>query len=398
MTLLIIYVTIALGFSFLCSVLEACLLSVTPGYVGRMSAEQPAIGTRLAELKEDVDRPLSAILSLNTLAHTVGAAGAGAQAQAVFGSEVLAVASAILTVLILVLSEIIPKTLGAMYWRRLAPLMTRVMPALIFCMGPFVWLSKFITKVIKKESVDKATISKEEIAALARIGSEQGVFDASESRILANLFRFGSLRTRDIMTPRTVMFALSADKRVGDVVPTGVEPIEGVPSADDEPSDSTDQISTMVFSRIPVYGESLDDVLGYILKDALYLAAAQGDRDKKLSHYVRPMIVVPDGILVASLFEKLLHEREHIALVVDEYGGVDGVVTMEDVLETLIGLEIVDEADATIDMREMARKRWSQRRKALGTLPPPAAAALADGNPDSEALAESGDHVISGEA
>lgn len=373
MTLLIAYVAVALGFSFLCSVLEAVLLSVTPGYIGRMSQENPALGKRLHELKKDVDRPLAAILSLNTLAHTVGAAGAGAQAQAVFGSDALAIASAILTVLILVLSEIIPKTLGAVYWRRLAPPMAKTMPPLIFFMTPFVWLSKFITRVIKKDTVDKATISKEEIAALARLGSEQGIFDASESRILANLFRFGSLRTRDIMTPRTVMFALAADKTVGEVVPhdTGRSPGK---------RESTERTSTMVFSRIPVYGESLDDVLGYILKDAIYLAAAQGHLDKKLNTYVRQIVVVPDGLLVASLFEKLLHEREHIALVVDEYGGVDGVVSMEDVLETLIGLEIVDEADATDDMREMARRRWRERRRALGTLPPPPLMA-AEGEP-----------------
>ncbi len=359
MTLLLVYVLIALGLSFLCSVLEAVLLSVTPGYIGQISQERPQVGERLAAMKRDVDRPLSAILSLNTIAHTVGAAGAGAQAQAEFGAEILAVASAILTLLILVLSEIIPKTLGAVYWRRLAPGLARVMPPLMLLMSPFVWLSNLITRSIHQGSHHENSVSKEEIAALARLGTEQGVFDASESRILANLFRFGSLRTRDIMTPRTVMFSLPMDKTVGDVVPAGGGP------------DSTVQTATSVFSRIPIYGDSPDDVRGYVLKDSIYLAAAQGRQKEALGTFCRKLTVVPEGLSVASLFEKLLAEREHIALVVDEYGGVDGVVTMEDVLETLIGLEIVDEADATEDMREMARRRWRERRKALGTLPPP---------------------------
>ncbi|MFT5354873.1 MAG: CBS domain containing-hemolysin-like protein [Polyangiales bacterium] len=359
MSLLVVYVALALGFSFMCSVLEAVLLSVTPGYIGNLKQNRPILGTRLERLKGNVDRPLSAILSLNTLANTAGAAGAGAQAQAVFGSEVLALASAILTLLVLVISEIIPKTLGAVYWRQLAPAMTTVLPPLIFLMMPFVWLSKFITRLIKKDGAKKIKVSKEEIAALARLGSEQGVFDASESRILANLFRFGSLRARDIMTPRTVMFSLSAEHTVADVVPQA--------GSDDSP----ERVSTRVFSRIPICGESRDDVIGYVLKDALYLAAAQGELQKKLGSFARTILVVPEGLPVAALFEKLLQEREHIALVVDEYGGVDGVVSMEDVLETLIGLEIVDEADATEDMREMARRRWTERREALGTLPPP---------------------------
>ena len=330
----------------------------------RIKGDKPAVGARLEALKADVDRPLSAILSLNTVANTAGAAGAGAQAQVVFGSEILAIASGVLTLLVLVFSAIIPKTLGAVYWRRLAPAMARILPPLIFSMTPFVWLSKFITRVIKRNDSAEANVSKEEIAALARLGSEQGIFDASESRILANLFRFGSLSARDIMTPRTVLFALPAERTVGSIVPLSTK--------GDEVAETTERTSTMVFSRIPVYGESRDDVLGYVLKDALYLAAAQGERDRKLSSYVRPMLVVTEGLPVAAVFEKLLQEREHIALVVDEYGGVDGVVTMEDVLETLIGLEIVDEADATDDMREMARRRWRERREALGTLPPPA--------------------------
>lgn len=363
MALLLVYILVALGFSFLCSVLEAVLLSVSPAYIARMRDVRPAIGERLAKMKQDVDRPLAAILSLNTIAHTVGAAGAGAQAQVIWGSDVLAVASVVLTLLILIFSEIIPKTLGAVYWRKIAPVATVVLHWLVRVMLPLVLLSELITKAMKGSGHGHGTVSKEEVAALARLGEEQGVFDASESRILRNLFRMGAVRTRDIMTPRTVMFAIPADKTVDDVVPKSAL---GGPRTDD-----TIRTATMVFSRIPVYREHQDDVAGYVLKDELFLAAARGMGDVPVGDLVREMLVVPDTLPVYELFERLLNEREHIALVVDEYGGVDGVVSMEDVLETLLGLEIVDEVDATDDMREMARKKWRERRARLGTVPPP---------------------------
>ncbi|HJK92483.1 MAG TPA: hemolysin family protein [Polyangiaceae bacterium LLY-WYZ-15_(1-7)] len=361
MTLLLVYIGIALGFSFLCSILEAVLLSVTPSYAAQLEEESPKVGAALKAMKANVDRPLAAILSLNTIAHTIGAAGAGAQAQVVFGSQWLGVASAVLTLLILVVSEIIPKTIGAVYWRRLAPFSARILPWMIKALIPLVLMSELITKAMKARH-HGTTISKEEIAALARLGEEQGVFDAKESRVLTNLFRIGSLRARDIMTPRTVMFALPATTRVGDLVPRG---------ARETGEDDTRQRSTMVFSRIPVYQDSLDDIIGYVLKDELFLKAAQNELDRPVSGLVRELHVVPDTLPVATLFEQLVETREHLALVVDEYGGVDGIVTMEDVIETLLGLEIVDEADRTVDMREMARRRWRERRKKMGTIPPP---------------------------
>lgn len=361
MTLLIFYISVALIFSFLCSILEAVLLSVTPAYVASAVEERPKTGERLEKLKGNIDRPLSAILSLNTIAHTIGAAGAGAEAQEYFGSEWLGVASAVLTLLILVVSEIIPKTVGAVYWRKLAPFTASFLPILIGCLYPFVLMSEVLTKLIKGKK-KKETVSKQEIAALARLGEAQGVFDASESRILANLFRLGSLRVRDIMTPRTVMFAVPAGTTVRELVPSGTK--------SSGPED-TQQKSTMIFSRIPVYRDGPDDVIGYVLKDELYLRAARDEHDTKVEDLVRQLIIVPDSLLVATLFERLLDSREHIALVTDEYGGVDGVVTMEDLIETLLGLEIVDEADKAVDMREMARRRWRERRAKLGTVPPP---------------------------
>ena len=341
MTALFVYFGLALGVSFLCSILEAGLLSVTPSHVAKLEQDRPRVGARIRALKQHVDRPLAAILSLNTFANTAGAAGVGAEAQRLWGSEALAIASAVLTLAILVFSEILPKTLGALYWRRLTGFMATVLPVMILLLSPLVWLSEAITRILKRRRVTHA-FSREEFAALARVGEEQGIFDESEMRILRNLFHFGSLRTRDIMTPRTVMFSLEENTSVRDAVAAR---------------------GSMIFSRIPIWKDTPDQVTGYILKDQLLLRAARDQLDVPLSSFARQALMVPDTIALPSLFEKLLDNREHIAVVVDEYGGVDGVVTMEDVLETLIGLEIVDEMDSVQDMRAMARSKWQDRAK-----------------------------------
>lgn len=341
MTALFIYFGLALGVSFLCSILEAGLLSITPSHLAKLEQDRPKVGKRLRGLKSRIDRPLAAILSLNTIANTAGAAGVGAEAQRLWGSEALAIASAALTLAILIFSEILPKTLGAMYWRRMTGFMARVLPAMIVVLKPFVWLSEAITRSLKRRQA-LHTFSREEFAALARIGEEQGVFDESEMRILKNLFHFGSLRTRDIMTPRTVMFSLEENTTVRDAVAAR---------------------GSMIFSRIPIWKDTPDQVTGYILKDQLLLRAARNELDVPVRSFAREALMVPDTIGLPSLFEKLLDSREHIAMVVDEYGGIDGVVTMEDVLETLIGLEIVDEMDSVQDMRAMARAQWEARAK-----------------------------------
>jgi len=341
MTALFVYFGLALGISFLCSILEAGLLSLTPSHIAKLLHDRPIVGRRLRDLKAHIDRPLAAILSLNTMANTAGAAGVGAQAQSIWGSQALAIASAALTLAILIFSEILPKTLGAMYWRRLTGFMAAFLPPMILVLLPFVWLSDAITRSLKRGRGSQK-LSREEFAALARVGGEQGVFDESEMRILRNLFRFGSLRTRDIMTPRTVMFALEENVTVRDAIANR---------------------GSMVFSRIPIWKDSPDQVTGYILKDQLLLRAARDELDVPLRSFAREALVVPDTVPLPSLFEKLLDNREHIAIVVDEYGGTDGVVTMEDVLETLIGLEIVDEMDSVQDMRAMARSKWEARTK-----------------------------------
>lgn len=344
MGLLLFYVALALGISFLCSIMEAVLLSVTPSYVAALEREEDPVGERLHAMKDDIDRPLSAILSLNTIAHTVGATGAGAQGAVVFGEAYAGVIAGILTLLILVVSEIIPKTLGAVYWRTIAPAVVKLLVPTIWGMWPLVRLSQGLTHLLSQED-EEAAFSREEFTALAELGEEEGVFEEKESRILRNLFRFNSLRVKDVMTPRTVVFDLPDDKTIGDVV---------------------DEHDEFRFSRIPVYDDVPDEVTGYVLKDEILLRAAQEEHQVPLEDIAREILVVQETLPLPDLLERLLDRLEHIALVVDEYGGVAGVVTMEDVVETLLGLEIVDEADSVEDMQALARKQWFKRARDLG--------------------------------
>jgi len=348
MALLIFYLLLAIGVSFLCSILEAVLLSVTPSYISVKQKDGDKSGELLKKFKADIDRPLSAILSLNTIAHTVGAAGVGAQAQVVFGNAYVSVTSAILTLLILVFSEIIPKTLGATYWRKLAPFASRTTYWLIISVYPLVMLSKGITAWLANDE-KRPTLSREEFSAMAEMGAEEGVFEESESKILKNLIRFKSLRAQDIMTPRIVVMKFSEEKTISDVI---------------------DNVEELHFSRLPVYGKDEESITGYVLKNELYLNLSKGQKNTKLKELKRDILIVPEKISLKNLFERLLEKQEHIAVVVDEYGGLSGVVTMEDVVETLIGMEIVDEADAIEDMQKLARKNWIERAKRLGIVLP----------------------------
>ena len=346
MTLLLIYITVALVFSFLCSILEVVLLSITPSALAHIGQDNPKVGQRMQALKAHIDRPLAAILSLNTIVHTVGAAGVGAQTQSLWGANALTIAAVLFTLLVLVISEIIPKTLGTLYWRQLTGVTSLILPPLILLLSPFVWMSEQITRMLKKHThTQQETISREEFAALARVGGEQGIFDESEIRIMRNLLCLSSLSTRDIMTPRTVMFCYEENMTV---------------------KQALDQCEEMVFSRVPIYKNESDQITGYVLKDQLLLNAARGNFDTSMRHIAREAHMVPDTLAVPTLFKQLLNKREHIAIVIDEHGGVDGVVTMEDVLETLLGLEIVDEMDPVKDMRAMARIQWEARAKRIG--------------------------------
>ena len=379
MTLLIIFVALALGVSFLCSVMEAVLLSVTPAFV-KSQAGTP-VGERLQRLKADIDEPLSAILTLNTIAHTVGATGAGAQALAVWGDQsiwlvsVVMIFSVVLTLAILFLSEIIPKTIGAVYWRGLAGPVSTLLDwtVKILRFTGLIQLSNLLAKLISGGKKEGA-VSREELIAMADLGVEEGVFGEQESHILTSLLRFNELRTRDVMTPRTVLLTFGED-----------QPIQAVLDAN------------VRFSRLPIRGKSLDDITGIVLKDEVLLAAAEGRAAEPLSTLRRDIMTVPDSLPLPQLFERFLERREHLALVVGEYGGTAGVATMEDVVETLLGLEIVDEYDHETDMQQAARHQWQRRATKLGILPPSASADEALPSPDEEQRAAAQFGITGGE-
>lgn len=342
MTLLLLYVALAVGVSFLCSIMEAVLLSITPSYVAALEDRDAGAGARVRGLKEDIDRPLAAILTLNTFAHTLGAAGAGAQATAVFGSAYIGAFSLVLTLVILIASEIIPKTLGAVYWRQLAGPVARLLKPTIWLLYPLVVLSQALTRLLSR-GADETQVSRAELAALARIGVEEGVFEKQESRILQNLFRFNELTAQDVMTPRTVMVAFPEDS-----------PLQEIADLD------------VPFSRLPLFVRDRDHVTGFILKTDLLEALAEDRHDATAGDLKRPILTVPDTLPLPGLFDQLLERREHIALVVGEYGGTEGIATLEDVVETLLGMEIVDEADTEHDMQDAARDQWRQRAARLG--------------------------------
>lgn len=344
MSLLLFYVALAVGVSFLCSIMEAVILSVTPSYIAALEKAGNPVGTSLRKMKATIDRPLATILSWNTVAHTLGAAGAGAQAIVVFESVPLGFFSAVLTLLILVFSEIIPKTLGALHWRVLAPVVVKVLKPAMWISMPLILLSDGITHLLTRNH-EKAKMSREEFTALAEMGQREGVFEENESRILKNLFRFASILVKDIMTPRIVVYAIPVDKTINEVVAEGKD---------------------FRFSRIIVYRENRDQVVGYVLKDQVLLKAAQGKGDQPLENLMREITVVPDTMPLSALFERLTGRLDHIAMVVDEYGGFAGIVTMEDIVETLLGMEIVDEEDTVTDMQELARQQWLIRAQRLG--------------------------------
>ncbi len=341
MTLLILFVVLAIGVSFLCSILEAVLLSITPSFVEAAEEDRPKLAQKLRRLRTDIERPLAAILSLNTIAHTVGATGAGAQAAMVFDDAGVGIFSALLTLGILVLSEIIPKTLGATYWRPLAPFAVRVLPWLIIAQLPLVWMSQWITRLLTRGKIE-AEVSRDEITALATAGQRLGVVEEDETRVVANLFRLPEIATKEVMTPRTVIEHVHAEATIAEVLA---------------------ERDVFTHSRLPVTGETIDDVRGFALTRDLLLAAARGKGEQTVQTFSREIPRVSEGTDLDTLLDSLMDRDAHIALVEDDYGGTAGLVTMEDVLETLLGTEIMDEHDKAADLRKVARARAKQLRK-----------------------------------
>lgn len=366
MGLLILYALISIFFSFLCSILEAVLLSVTPTFVNVKIKEGKAYAVVLNRLKRDVDKPLIAILTLNTIAHTVGAILVGVQAKEVYtehyGSadiDLLGVAfteqfmvgivSALMTMLILIASEIIPKTIGATYWKQLAHFSTLALDLMVLFMKwtGLLWLLQLFTRLVGKKELHGSVLSREDFSAMAEIAHEEGVFRDSESKVIKNLLRFDQVWAKDVMTPRAIM----------QIAPEAMS-IKEFYDANPE----------LRFSRIPVYGERVDVITGFVLKDNVLEAIIRNNGHKPLAEIRRDLLVTKRDTPIPQLFDKLIAKREHVALVVDEYGSVSGLVTMEDVIETLLGLEIMDESDNVEDLQLLARKKWEERAKRIGII------------------------------
>ncbi len=338
-TALIFYITLALGISFLCSIWEAAMLSTPVSHIELLARQGNKAGSIMQGLRQNVEHPISAILTLNTIAHTVGAAGAGAEATAIFGSEFFGVISAVLTLLILVFSEIIPKTLGAVYAKPLTPFTAYSLRALLWLLKPAVFAFEFVTRSMRP-SEEAPTVTRSELQVMARISAEEGGIRERENRIVANLLQLADVQVETIMTPRTVMVMFQESQTIAAI-------ISGQ--------------AVLPFSRIPVYGESADDIKGYVLRHDIYKRATADDSDVQLSDIVRPLDVVPETNSVAQVLDDFIAKQEHIFLVIDEYGGTAGLITMEDAVETLLGIEILDESDPVADLRQLARRRYQSQ-------------------------------------
>lgn len=349
MTLLIFYLLLALVVSFICSIMEAVLLSTPMSYLKVKEEEGKTRAQHMIKLKLNVDRPLSAILSLNTVAHTVGAAGVGAEATRIFGEAYFGLVSAILTILILVLTEIIPKTIGARFWRELALISGTIIRAMVIIVYPLVLIASLITKVFSNKKNEQTT-SREEISALANIGMEEGIFGDKENKIIQNLIRLKTIKTFEVMTPRVVVSIAE----------------ENVPL-----TDFLKNKDFLRFSRIPIYSENKENITGYVFRQTIFEKLSENQNELKLKDIKRDILFIPDKKPLFSVWELLLEKKEHIAVVVDEYGGMDGIVTMEDIIESLLGFEIVDEKDTITDMQQYARERWKMRQEKYKILSQP---------------------------
>lgn len=339
---LIVIVLVALSFSFLCSVFEAVLLSVTPSYIATLRQQRPAAADRLAQQKDNVESPLVAILTINTISHTVGAAVAGAQAAKVFGDDMLGVFSGVLTFLILFFSEIIPKTIGANYWRSLAPTVSLLLLWMERMTRPLIWMSNKVTRLLGKG--DSGQYVRQEISAMAEIGLESGELNKQESKILTQMLKARDISAHAIMTPRTVVFSLPVEMTL---------------------SQFAEQHRDQPFTRIPVYQGEHDNVIGYVNRTDILLAAAQQPQST-IGELQHSLLVVPESAKLLPLFEMMIKRNTQIAIVVDEYGSGLGIVTLEDIIESLLGLEIVDINDPATDMQQLARNLWKRRMKDKG--------------------------------
>jgi len=352
-TLLWAYFVLALGVSFLCSLLEASLLSLPPSYTSLLVQRGSKAGTILQTMKSNIDRPLAAILTLNTVAHTVGAAGVGGQVAAIFGRAWLGPASAVLTFLILILSEIVPKTLGAVAYKRLARFTAYTVQWMIWLLWPLVQLCMAVSYWVGGSTKQQA-LTREEVANLARLGYNEGALHPDEYRLVQNLLTLRRIRVKDVMTPRNVSYMLPADTTVGDVM-TGAQPPR--------------------FARIPIYEKEPDELIGVVPRYELVRYYHANELATTMRALAQPIVAVPETATIADALQQFSDRQQQLFQVVDEYGGTAGIITFEDAIESLLGVEIVDETDPVPDMQDLAKARRQQRLRQLARVENRSAAA-----------------------
>ncbi|HEY7864602.1 MAG TPA: CNNM domain-containing protein [Psychromonas sp.] len=337
MTLLFFYIFIALSVSFLCSVLEAVLLSITVTFITQIKESNNRAGVVLENTKLKLDQSISSILILNTFAHTMGAAGVGAQAVQVYGAKWESLIAILLTLAILYLSEIIPKTLGVTFWRKLAIPSVYIIRFLVYFMFPLVWLSTRLTSLFIRHGNEN--ISREEVLAFAALSYKEGGIKTQEKLLVENIFKLRDAKVKDILTPRTVMHALPESTTVKQAL--GLD-------------------KTAIFTRIPVYSETIDNITGIIIKGQLYECERQGQGDKQLKEIKSPIYRISKDFPILNLFDVFIKRQEHLFLVEDQFGQTSGVVTLEDAVETLLGREILDESDQVADLQKLAKETYRQ--------------------------------------
>jgi len=341
--LLILFFVLSVSVSFICSVLESVLLSINMSYVAVLEKERPTAGQLLRIQKENINKSIAGILILNTIANTLGAAAVGAQAALVFGNDAVVIVSIVLTFAILFLSEIIPKTIGAMYWKSLAPIASQFIRIFIWITYPIILMTLFVTNKIGKGVEDVNSLTKEELLESMLQSEDDGVIDEKESDVIENILNLDNIKVSEVLTPRSVVFALDETMAIKEVIET--------------------QEAIFKFSRIPVYKNSIENVTGLVLTKKIFKQALTDD-SVTLESIKKEMFSINENVPVSKALDMFIAKKDHMFLVMDNYDQTDGIITLEDCVETILGVEIMDESDTTEDMRELAKRKMKLKRKA----------------------------------
>ena len=342
MSYLILFFLLSVGISFLCSILESVLLSVQMSYVSVLEKESPSVGKLLRSHKENINESIASILILNTIANTLGAAVVGAQASKLWGDDAIVYVSIFLTFSILFFSEIIPKTIGAIYWKALAPLAARFIHFFIFITYPLIQITLLVTNNISKGQKDINNTTKDELLANMQLSEDQGVIDEQESDFIENVLKFDGIKVHEILTPRTVVFALDGEMTIKEVMET--------------------QEDIFTFSRIPVYHDSIEQVTGIVLTKEIFRQSMVDD-SVSISTIQDDIFSINENLPVEKALDMFINKRQHMFLVTDSYDQTEGILTLEDCVETLLGLEIMDESDNDEDMRIYAKQQMKLKRR-----------------------------------